>query len=148
MASIGRRVPARRLRRRRTEEAEIARRMNTVFDVADVVLTPMSGEPPPLVDEVTGRGVLRSFLASRVTAWASPWNCIGQPAASVPAGLDPAGLPVAVQLCGRPGDEATLLHLAAQIEVARPWSDLRPSSTTPPIGHPADQHPAAAPEPR
>jgi amidase len=34
--------------------------------------------------------------------------------------------PLAVQLVGRPGDEATLLSLVAQIEQARPWADRRP----------------------
>jgi amidase len=45
----------------------------------------------------------------------------------VPAGFDAAGLPLAVQLVGRPGDEATLLSLAGQMEQARPWADRRPA---------------------
>ena len=53
-------------------------------------------------------------------------NVTGQPGASVPAGFDAEGLPLAVQLVGRPRDEATLLSLAAQIEQARPWADRRP----------------------
>ena len=44
----------------------------------------------------------------------------------MPAGFDAEGLPLAVQLVGRPGDEATLLSLAAQLEPARPWADARP----------------------
>jgi amidase len=44
----------------------------------------------------------------------------------VPAGFTDDGLPLAVQLVGRPRDEATLLALAAQIEAARPWADRRP----------------------
>jgi amidase len=54
------------------------------------------------------------------------FNATGQPACSVPAGFDHAGLPLAVQLAGRPRDEATLLALAAQLEQARPWADRRP----------------------
>ena len=50
----------------------------------------------------------------------------GQPACSVPAGLDHDGLPVGVQLVGRPDDEATLLSLSAQLEGARQWADRRP----------------------
>jgi amidase len=51
----------------------------------------------------------------------------GQPAASVPAGLDDDGLPVGVQLVGRRGEDALLLALSAQIEAVRPWSDRRPA---------------------
>ncbi len=47
-------------------------------------------------------------------------NVTGQPAIAVP--FDVAdGLPVAIQLIGRPADEATLLRLASQLELARPW---------------------------
>jgi amidase len=45
----------------------------------------------------------------------------------VPAGFAENGLPRAVQLVGRPNDEATLLSLAAQIEAERPWGQQRPS---------------------
>jgi amidase len=45
----------------------------------------------------------------------------GQPAMTVPAGLGPDGLPVAVQLVARPLHEDTLLQLARQLEIAQPW---------------------------
>jgi amidase len=54
------------------------------------------------------------------------WNLTGQPAAVVPWDFDGAGLPVGIQHVGRPYDEATLLSLSAQIEVARPWAHRRP----------------------
>ena len=40
------------------------------------------------------------------------------------------GLPTAVQIAGRPADEATLLSLTAQLEAARPWADRRPELAT------------------
>jgi len=46
--------------------------------------------------------------------------------ATVPAGFAADGMPLAVQIVGRPGDEATLLSLAAQMEAERPWADKRP----------------------
>ena len=57
------------------------------------------------------------------------WNVTGQPAASVPAGFGADGLPRAVQLVGRAGDEATLLSLAAQLEAERPWAEQRPPAS-------------------
>ncbi len=54
-------------------------------------------------------------------------NVTGQPAISIP--FDVAeGLPVAIQLIGRPADEATLLRLASQLEAVRPWADRLPQA--------------------
>jgi amidase len=44
----------------------------------------------------------------------------------LPLGRSPEGLPIATQLVGRYGDEATLFRLAAQLETARPWFDRKP----------------------
>jgi amidase len=49
---------------------------------------------------------------------------------SVPAGLDPRGLPLAVQLVAPPGGEGQLLALAAQLEQLRPWPRVAESSAT------------------
>ena len=74
--------------------------------------------------------VCKSFSTARPTSAAVPmagiWNLTGQPAAVVPAGFTDDGLPMSVQLVGRPNDEATLLSLAAQLEAERPWADRRP----------------------
>jgi amidase len=45
---------------------------------------------------------------------------------SVPAGTDPQGQPVAVQLVARPGGEGQLLSVAAQLEQLRPWPRVAP----------------------
>jgi amidase len=127
LAAWGRAIPAQELARVRRRERSTADRMNRSFDRADVVLTPIAGGPASHIAEVAGRGLIRSLYQSNVAAWAVPWNVIGQPAASVPIGVDALGLPMAAQLCGRPRDEAVLLSLAAQIEAARPWADRRPN---------------------
>jgi amidase len=94
----------------------------------DAVLTPTLATPPLPV------GALRDdddpaadFEAQkRFTPWTSIWNVTGSPAVSLPLHQTPDGLPVGVMLAARPGDEATLLALAAQVEVAAPWRDRHP----------------------
>jgi amidase len=66
--------------------------------------------------------------AARFTPWTAVWNLTGQPAIAVPAGLGADGLPLSVQLVGRPGAEDLLYSLAGQIEQARPWTHRRPTA--------------------
>ena len=65
--------------------------------------------------------------ARKYTSYTTLWNVVGNPAASVPAGLGPDGLPIGVQLIGRPHAEETVLGLVAQLERARPCSDRPPA---------------------
>lgn len=58
--------------------------------------------------------------ARKYTSYTTLWNVVGNPAASVPAGLGPDGLPIGVQLIGRPHAEETVLGLAAQLERTGP----------------------------
>jgi amidase len=63
---------------------------------------------------------------SRFYPYCVPWNHLGNPAMAVPAGFAADGMPLSIQVIGRPGAESTLLSLAAQIEAERPWADSRP----------------------
>ena len=100
----------------------ISVKANRVFDQCDVLLTPTIAHRPPLVGRLDGVGTVRASLrAMPAIAYAALWNVAGNPAASVPCGIAPDGLPVAVQLVGRTDDEATLFSLSAQLERARPW---------------------------
>jgi amidase len=128
MARVGALVPARSVRRSRAAEPKVAARVNSLFRDFDVLITPVTARPPPAVGKWEGRGALRTTNGA---AWYCPftgmWNLTGQPAAAVPVGFDRHGMPLSVQLIGRPDDEATLFSLAAQMEAARPWADARPS---------------------
>ena len=91
-------------------------------DGVDVLLTPTIGPRPRPVGVLDHGGPVRAALRSTpMIAWTALWNVTGNPAASVPVGVAADGLPVAVQLVGRIGDEPTLLGVAAQLERARPW---------------------------
>jgi len=96
----------------------------------DVLLTPGLGTLPPklgwidmMMDDVDEYW-RRVFAFSPFTVW---FNLTGQPAIVLPLGRSGTGLPVAVQLVARAGDEGTLFRLASRLETARPWLDRRPA---------------------
>jgi amidase len=126
-ARIGGLVSDRRLAAMRAAEADVAARVNTIFDDVDVVITPGTATGPSRVGAYQRRGAIStlSLVAARVPFQAM-FNVTGQPAAVVPWGLDGNGIPTSIQLVGRPFDEATLLSLGVQIESVRPWAQRRP----------------------
>jgi amidase len=128
MAAIGRRLHGRVLRRALRRQSVVAKRVNAIFGHHDVLLTPVTADPPEPVGRWRGKGVARTFNGSGpYVAYTAIWNYLGQPAAAVPVGFDQHGLPTAVQLAAPLNGETTLLSLAAQLEHARPWADHRPT---------------------
>jgi amidase len=118
------------LARLRRAERRLADRVGRMFAEHDVVMTPMMSRPAVRAGVMEGRGATVTYLwESSWVPFCVLWNSTGQPAASLPAGFSDDGLPLAVQLVGRPHDEATLLSLAAQIEDARPWTHQRPPTS-------------------
>lgn len=97
------------------------------FEGFDVALTPTTTAPPvPRGHFLTG-GV--EEVLDRMLAWSAPtpWaNLTGQPAVALPAGFTASGLPVSVQLVGRPRSDAALLALAHQLETAQSWASRHP----------------------
>ncbi|OBG54516.1 amidase [Mycobacterium sp. E735] len=111
----------------REAEPAVTARIQSIFDDVDVVLTPGNATGPSRIGAYQRRGAVWTLLAvAQRVPYQQVWNLTGQPAAAVPWDFDGDGLPIAVQLVGRPYDEATLLSLAAQIESARPWAHRRP----------------------
>lgn len=127
LAWLGSFFSDRRMAALRTAEEGVSRRIQSIFSDVDVVLTPGTAMGPPRIGAYQRRGgVSTLFLVARRIPYYQVWNVTGQPAAVVPWDFDDDGLPMSVQLVGRPYDEATLLSLAAQIEAARPWAHRRP----------------------
>lgn len=94
----------------------------------DVLLTPTLAMPPVPVGHFTaGDDPAADFERQKAfTPFTAIFNLTGQPAMSLPLHWTPEGLPIGVQLVGRPYDELTLISLAAQLEQARPWLGRRP----------------------
>ena len=105
----------------------VARSVVTAFEGHDVVLAPVTSRPALRVGELDG--LSHDDLLAEVARWIGPCplvNVTGQPAISLPVARTGAGLPVGVQLVGRPADEATVLRLAGQLEQVIGWADHRP----------------------
>lgn len=60
------------------------------------------------------------------TPFTYPFNLTGMPAASVPCGFAPDGLPVGLQFVGRWHDDGSVISASAAFEAAAPWADQRP----------------------
>jgi amidase len=130
--SIGRLVNRRGLVRD-GQRAAIAARVEEYLDRAgsDLVMTPTLARPPIRAQEWNRRGWLPNMFANIGYApFAGLVNLLQWPAMSVPMGVHPESrTPMAVHLFGRPGSEATLLAVAAQLEQARPWARVAPAYT-------------------
>lgn len=103
-----------------------ARAVVGFFDTYDVALMPTVIAPPRPVSELRDEQG-RPRGDSGVGPFCFFWNVTGQPAITLPLYEDTNGLPIGIQLVGRPADEATLLRLSAQLEAALPWSGRRPA---------------------
>jgi amidase len=127
LSRLGRVIGERRAQKARDKEPRAAGRLNKLFADHDVVLTATTPHPPHRADQFHGKGWFASLNgAVPVAAFANEWNVTGQPAMSIPAPSLNEGLPVGVQLIGRPSDEATLIALAAQLEAEVGWPERRP----------------------
>lgn len=90
-------------------------------DGTDLLLTAAAAdEAPPMTEISLWDGLLSPNFSS-------PWSQSGYPAMTVCMGLGENGLPIGVQLGGRPFGEATLLRAAHVLESETRWRDFRPA---------------------
>lgn len=108
------------------QKRALEKRVLDFFGDADLLLTPSVGGPPPRVGQhrsLDGEGAFRAL--SSLGAFTALFNVTGQPAASIPAGVDDGGLPFAVQLVGRQGRDDEVLSVCRHLEVVLAWSTRR-----------------------
>ena len=94
----------------------------------DALLTPALAERPlPLGTlDTAAPDPMSTFTRSGLfTPFTPVLNASGQPGISLPLYQGPDGLPLGVQLVGRPAGEGALLALASQVEAAAPWAGRR-----------------------
>jgi len=128
------RVLARQARDPRPVDAFRAR-VTEFFADFDVLVTPTLAQPGIPAIEWHKKSWLANVAANvRYAPYASPWNLLGWPAASIPAGMHATThTPLAVQLVAPPladaAGEGLLLSVAAQLERLRPWQRIAPDFT-------------------
>ncbi len=99
-----------------------------VFSRADLLHLPVIPTAVPTIvesDLAANPGFLEFIL--RFGHCTRPFNYLGLPALSVPAGFTGNGLPCGMQLVGRPFDEALLLRVAHAYERETPWTETAPA---------------------
>jgi amidase len=128
MAGAGRVVaPERRRASLLRARDRVTARIMSLWDECDVLVTPTTARAPIPAGGAYGRSAAVAVnTAGRFTPFTAVFNLTGQPAVAVPAGSDGDGLPLSVQLVGRPGAEDVLYALAGQLEQAAPWAERRP----------------------
>jgi aspartyl-tRNA(Asn)/glutamyl-tRNA(Gln) amidotransferase subunit A len=103
----------------------VKRAMRSAFDDnrLDAVIVPTS----PLTAVPAGTELIADEpVINTYARLCCPFNITGQPAMSVPCGFDGDGMPIGMQIVGRPFDEETVLHLGHAYQVATSWHERRP----------------------
>ncbi len=125
---IGRRQTALDVLRDQVIRSEVYRTIQSVFADHDLLVSPTLGCMP--VDNATdgntvGPSEINGEAVNPLIGWCLTYliNFTGHPAASVPAGLSPDGLPIGMQIIGRRHADADVLAASAAFERVRPWRD-------------------------
>jgi amidase len=110
-----------------SDRERLRRAVAPYFERHDVLVMATTAYPAPRARHGENAWLRSVGTSARYAPLTGTWNLAGYPAASVPAGVSEAGLPLAVQLVATPGNEALLLGLAAQLERRRPWARFAPA---------------------
>ena len=107
-------VNATRLRRKLTED------FHALFSDIDVAVTASSMDPACRIDDPQAVEYTYGRQAR------APFNVTGSPALSVPVGFSRAGLPLAMQIIGKPFSEGLIYRVAQAYEQATQWAAQHP----------------------
>ncbi len=123
----GRAIDARRLAEALAALARFERSVIRQFAPFDAVLTPALALTPRPIDWFDPEDAELNFAQQvQYTPWTSFVNVSGLPAISLPVAQTDDGLPMGVQLIGRPGSEHVLLAIGSQLERRLRWEQRHP----------------------
>ncbi|XP_065869684.1 fatty acid amide hydrolase [Euphorbia lathyris] len=100
-----------------------------IFKKVDVIVTPTTGMTAPIIPPTALKyGETDMQVTAYLMRFVISANLLGLPAISIPVGYDKQGLPIGLQLIGRPWGEATLLRLASAVEELHGKPKKQPAS--------------------
>jgi aspartyl-tRNA(Asn)/glutamyl-tRNA(Gln) amidotransferase subunit A len=127
MLEVGALIPAATMVAAQRLRARLARECAAAFARIDAWIVPALPVPAPRFSDAFVRiGEATLDVALALSRNMVPFNLIGMPAVVVPCGRSCEGLPIAMQIAGRPFDEATILRIAHAYEQATDWHKQRP----------------------
>ena len=101
--------------------------MRCVLESVDLLVTPTTPIVAARIGQETVRcGALEESILGAMIRCTAPFNATGLPALSLPCGFTEAGLPVGLQIVGRPFDEVTVLRVGHAYEQATEWHARAP----------------------
>lgn len=121
------RVPERALKWALGRQKVLSGETDRLFDGVDLLLSPTLARPPVAIGRWAGAGLVRTGMG--VAGWCpftGLWNFLGLPAANIPAGFSPGGVPIGAQLLAATDGEPTLIRVASQLEGVLHWADRHP----------------------
>lgn len=109
------------------QEMQMAsRQLVAFFADYDALLLPIHLHAPLKIGELANSSPPETV--ERIIHWIAPCplaNATGLPAIALPAIQDENGVPIGIQIVGKPADEATLIQLALQLEMVNNWPSLQ-----------------------
>jgi aspartyl-tRNA(Asn)/glutamyl-tRNA(Gln) amidotransferase subunit A len=100
-----------------------------IFEKVDVLITPTVPAAAPKLAEMEALAIpdVRPFEVKYLLRNTAPFSSLFWPTISVPCGFSSDGLPLGMQISGRPGADSTVLRLAHAYEQATEWHKRRPA---------------------
>ncbi|TCT09651.1 amidase [Paralcaligenes ureilyticus] len=100
--------------------------VENVFSGFDVLVLPTVACQAPLASELKEDSQASRKMLRKLTCFTRPFSYLGLPALTVPCGFGDAGLPIGLQIVGRPFAENFILAIGQSYQKATQWHTARP----------------------